>query len=235
MIKLLLQAFFMLIAGLAFPQTGEKNFIDQNYIEVTGTAEMEIVPDMIYLNIIVNESDTKGKIPLETLELKMKQRLAENGVDVGKDLTVSDLSSGYKKYFLKDKDVVSKRSYVLLVHDAATAGKVIEALGEEEISNISILKTDHSQMAQKRFDIRLDAIKAAKRKAEAMAGALGQTIGKAIYITETSNDNYLQSNTISQIRGSRTSDNSIFINGFPDLSFENFTIKSSVLVRFILN
>ena len=32
-------------------QSGEKNFIDQNYIEVSGTAEMEIVPDQIYLKL----------------------------------------------------------------------------------------------------------------------------------------------------------------------------------------
>lgn len=231
--KLILPAFFVLITGLVFAQSGEKNFIDQSYIEVTGTAEMGIVPDMIYLNIIINESDTKGKIPLETLEQKMKQRLAENGVDVGKDLTVSDLSSGYKKYFLKDKDVVAKRSYILLVHDAATAGKVIEALGEEEISNISILKTDHSQMAQKRFDIRLDAVKAAKRKAEAMAGALGQSIGKAIFISETNDNRYVQmnSNVLNEpLRFMGTE-------ALPEqeLSFNNISIKSSVLARFILN
>lgn len=41
-------------------QTGEKNFIDQNYVEVTGTAELEIVPDEIYLRIVISEKD-KGK------------------------------------------------------------------------------------------------------------------------------------------------------------------------------
>ena len=41
--------------GISRAQTGEKNFIDQNYIEVTGTAEMEIVPDEIYLKIVLSE------------------------------------------------------------------------------------------------------------------------------------------------------------------------------------
>ena len=38
-------------------QTGDKNFIDQNYIEVTGNSEMEISPDLIYIKILINEKD----------------------------------------------------------------------------------------------------------------------------------------------------------------------------------
>jgi uncharacterized protein len=37
----------LMISLTGFSQNGEKNFIDQNYIEVTGKAEMDIVPDMI--------------------------------------------------------------------------------------------------------------------------------------------------------------------------------------------
>jgi len=233
--KIILPAFLMLMSVFAFAQTGEKNFIDQPYIEVTGTAEMEIVPDMIYLKIIISESDTKGKISLESLEKKMIQRLTENGIEVSKDLTVSDLRSSYIKYFLKEKDVVATRSYVLLVHDAATAGKALKALSEEEISNISIINVDHSQMAQKRFDVRLDAVKAAKTKASSMAVAIDQSIGKAIYISEVSNDNYMQSNANIRVRGAvEFNDNNVEMT-YPNLDFKNITIRSSVQIRFALN
>lgn len=43
-----------------YGSNGGKNFIDQNYVEVTGTAELEIVPDEIYLRIVISEKD-KGK------------------------------------------------------------------------------------------------------------------------------------------------------------------------------
>ncbi|MDA3891149.1 MAG: hypothetical protein PF517_05735 [Salinivirgaceae bacterium] len=43
-------------------QTGTKNFIDQNYIEVTGKAELNVVPDEIFLKILISEKDTKNKI-----------------------------------------------------------------------------------------------------------------------------------------------------------------------------
>ncbi|HBH21980.1 MAG TPA: SIMPL domain-containing protein, partial [Cytophagales bacterium] len=49
--------FFMIIlwANVGFAQSSTKNFIDENYIEVTGTARIEIIPDEIYLKIIINE------------------------------------------------------------------------------------------------------------------------------------------------------------------------------------
>lgn len=228
--KSILALSFLVSVLFANAQMGEKNFIDQPYIEVTGTAEKQIVPDMIYLKIIVNEADTKGKITIDALEKKMKQRLSDLGIDVAKDLTVEDLSSRYIKYFLKEKDVANSREYVLLVHDAAMAGKALKALSEENISNISILKIDHSEMAQMRFNLRLEAVKVAKVKAEAMAEALGQKIGKAIFIAENQQNNFrVQSNS-----------NMLFLeNSFsqdePELAFKSISITSGVSVKFILN
>lgn len=223
---------FTVFTMFLFAQQGEKNFIDQPYIEVTGTAELDIVPDMIFLAITLNETDTKGKISLETLEKNMKQQLTDLGIDVTRDLTVEDLSSNFVRYFLKEKEVVTSRRYNLLVHDADMAGKAIRTLSEEEISNISISKIDHSQMAQKRFDLRLEAVKAAKRKAEAMAESIGQQIGKAIYITENQGFSpYVQSNINALYMENRDAAEPLE----PGLSFKNINIKSSVNVKFILN
>jgi hypothetical protein len=52
---------FSLLAVSSYSQQIGKNFIDENYIEVTGKAEMEITPDEIYLKIIVSEQDNKGE------------------------------------------------------------------------------------------------------------------------------------------------------------------------------
>lgn len=229
--KILVVFYFILLGLFTQAQTGEKNFIDQPYIEVSGTAEQEIVPDMIFLKIVINETDTKGKISLESLEKKMKQRLSDIGIDVAKDLTVGDLSSSYVKYFLKEKDVASSRQYILLVHDAVMAGKAVKTLSNENISNISLVSVDHSQMAQKRFDVRLEAVKTAKLKAEAMAGAIGQNIGKAIFITENSslnpfvqtNSNVLYYDNVSEMNKNEA-----------ELSFKNIIIKSSISAKFIL-
>jgi len=228
--KIILSLSFLVSVLFSNAQMGEKNFIDQPYIEVTGTAEKQIVPDMIYLKIIINEADTKGKISIDALEKKMKQRLSDLGIDVTKNLTVEDVSSRYIKYLFKEKDVANSREYVLLVHDAAMAGKALKALSEENISNISILKIDHSEMAQMRFNLRLEAVKIAKVKAEAMAEALGQKIGKAIYIAENQQNNYrAQSNSNMLFLSNSLEDEE------SELAFKSVSITSSVSVKFILN
>ena len=57
--------------GLNLSAQNQKNFIDQNYIEVKGVAELEVVPNEIYLNIVLDEKDTKNKESIEQLEQKM--------------------------------------------------------------------------------------------------------------------------------------------------------------------
>src|SRR5665647_3049367 len=80
-------------------QTGEKNFIDKPYIEVTGKAEMEIVPDEIYMAIVINEKDNKRKISLAQAEKDMVAKLKSLGIDTKKNLSVKDLSSNFKNYW----------------------------------------------------------------------------------------------------------------------------------------
>lgn len=71
---------FLFVPVIGFSQI-EKNFIDQNYIEVTGRAEKEIVPDLIYLNIRINERDSKTKAPIAQTEKAMLAKLTEIGID----------------------------------------------------------------------------------------------------------------------------------------------------------
>ena len=83
-----------------FGQNG-KNFIDQNYIEVTGTTKIEITPNEIFLSIIINENDKKGKISVEKQENIMIEKFKQIGIDLKNDFKVKDFSSNYKFYFLK--------------------------------------------------------------------------------------------------------------------------------------
>src|SRR5665647_2412101 len=128
---------FLLTSAVLIAQTGGKNFIDQNYIEVTGKAEMEIIPDEIYLRILLNEKDYKGK-NFADLEKTMFNKLNELGIDVSKDLAVKDLLSNFQYYWFIKADILLSKEYQLLVHDAKTAGKVFIELQKLGISNASI-------------------------------------------------------------------------------------------------
>lgn len=226
--------FFMILTVLSisgYSQT--KNFIDQNFIEVTGKAEMEIVPNEIYLKIILNEKDFKGKENLDAIEKSMINKLSEVGIDVSKDLAVKDMASNFKKYWVKGSEIRTVKTYQLKVTDAKTAGAVFQGLEFIGISNITIEYVDHSEIQDFRQKVKIEAIKAAKNKAEFLTNAVNQTCGKAIFIQElTTRQGYAAvANSNIMIRGvSRASKSKML-----DIEFETIKLDYSILVRFELN
>ena len=82
--KHLILGLFLIASLTVFSQNGEKNFIDQNYIEVTGKAEMDIIPDLIYLNIILSDKDNKNKQSLDEIDKSMISKFTEIGIDINK-------------------------------------------------------------------------------------------------------------------------------------------------------
>src|SRR5882724_4748018 len=109
--KYLLALIFILQAFLSFSQGGEKNFIDLNYIEVTGKTEMQVTPDLIYLKIVLSEKDTKNRIPIAETEKKMSDKFQEIGIDLKKDLSVNDLLSSYKRKIISKYDIILSKEY----------------------------------------------------------------------------------------------------------------------------
>jgi uncharacterized protein len=212
----------------------QKNFIDENYIEVTGKAEKEIVPDQIFLQIFINEGDYKGKESLEMLEKKMIETLTIIGVDMKKEFAVKDISSNFKNYWLKKSDIFTSKEYQVIVHTAPIAGRVFRELEAIGISNISIEKLDNSEIDKYKMEIKANAVKNAKETASLLAEAAGLEIGNAIYIHE--NEPFFYQPMMAQgvalkVRGYATDQNYTE----PEMEFEKIKLEYSVLVSFKLN
>lgn len=220
-------------AGLQLQaQEGTKNFIDQNFIEVNGKAEMQIVPDKIYLKITINEQDTKNKISLEQQEKKLLKTLADLGIDIEKDVLIKDMASNFKNYLLAKTDVMLSKDYQVLLHNPKMVNKLFIELEQLNISNISIEKLDHSKMDEYLEDVKIKAMKAAKNKAYYLAQAVGQEAGRALYIKEFNNQIFPnpQTNTL-MVRGYASFDKKAEAT---NLDFEKITIESEILARFEL-
>ena len=190
--KNLMTIIALCIVSFVFSQT--KNFIDQPYLETSAEADTLVIPDRIYLKITISENDTKNKKSVEELENIMVQKLKNLGIDTNKQLLMNDLASNYKKYVLKTSDVMKTKSYDLLVFDGLTAGKVIQELENEDISNIQLLKTQHSQEEKILADLKKRAIIKAKKNANNIANAIGQKVGNAIFISDSKINLNLNSN-----------------------------------------
>jgi uncharacterized protein len=235
--KTYLITLMILISTFVYGQNGEKNFIDQNYIEVTGTAEMKITPDEIFLKIIINEKDFKNKTLVE-MEKQMLDKLTEIGIDYKNDLSIKDIASNFKYYLILKTDILLVKEYQLLVRDAKTAGKVITELQKIGISNTNIDRIDNSKLQEYKKEIKINAVKAAQEKAKSMALAINQDIGKAIYIKELENNliRQLEGKVAGiQIRGLSNTVSSVSNFAEPEMEFEKIELFYSIIVRFELN
>jgi hypothetical protein len=213
-----------------------KNFIDQPYVETSAFVDTLVTPDEIYLNILISEKDTKGKTSVEEQEAQMEKTLKGLGIDTKEDLTLNDLASNFKKYFLKSQDVLKSKVYSLKVGDAITAGKVILALEKIEISNVLLDRTEFSRIEQLKLELKSKAIAKARKQAEYMTSPLNQKVGAAIHIADQS-DNYPggmlqgQSSGI-MIRGYSAAKEAEFKPA--DIEFEKIKVESNVFVKFKL-
>ena len=174
----------LLFASTINAQT--KNFLDRPYVETFAVADTLVTPDRIYLSIIIKEKDSKGRKSLESQENDMLSKLKSIGIDTEKQLTLGDLSSNFKKYFLRKTDIQKSKQFKLLVYDGETVGKVMLGLESIGISNIDLDKVEHSKIKQLKDTIRIKAVKNAKRKANDMVTALDQRLGKVLYVSEQS-------------------------------------------------
>jgi len=231
---ILITGLFSIIVSTGLCQT--KSFIDQPYIEVNGYADTLITPNQIFIKINIAEKDSKDKVPLEELESKMIKAFKSMGIDTERDLTTSDMLSNYKFYFLKQKDVLKSKEYILKVAEAQTASKVFIELEDIGISNTSIERVDHTDLEKIKNICRARAVENAKAKAFSLTKPLMQSVGNAIHIIDN------EQNISGQLQGRVAG---LSIRGYgglnekqkyeaPKIEFEKIKVQSTISVKFVL-
>jgi uncharacterized protein YggE len=177
--------FVFLISLSVFSQSDTSLQKDEKpYIEVTGVAEKEIVPDEIYISIVLQEKyEGKNKITIEEQESKLKASLQSAGIDI-KNLELSDANSDYMKVRKKTKDVITKKDYSLKVTNAENVGAVFKILDDIDIKDASIERVSHSRIEEYKKEVKILAIQAAKAKADYLLNAIGEQTGKPLVIKE---------------------------------------------------
>lgn len=184
-ISALITSTFLITGLYSFAQTQTLPPAPPSYIEVTGTAEEEVVPDEIFITITLKERYiNKDKITIETQESQMKNALKSIGIDL-KNLYLSDVNSDYVKVRRQKKDMLTKKEYVLKVGTAAIVGQVFQELDKMDITDGYISKVNHSKLDSLKRENRIKAIKSAKEKATYLLAALGEQVGKVLVVTDS--------------------------------------------------
>ncbi|HBH06958.1 MAG TPA: hypothetical protein DDX92_10205 [Flavobacteriales bacterium] len=179
-----------IIASFSWAQTPENTVNDLPYIEVNGYAEKKVIPDEIYISITIKErQDGKDKTTIEEQESALKEGLAKMGIPLS-NLMLSNANADYIKVKWSKKDVIARNQYLLKVGSAEIVGKVFNYLDEIKIQDAYISHVDHSEIIKLQKEVRIMAIKAAKKKADYLLEAIGEETGKAMIVREANTNVY---------------------------------------------
>lgn len=186
-------AFLILFAKSLFAQTPSTLLMEKDLvrrIEVTGTAEMEVVPDQITINITLkeyfkDEKTQKDKVTIDILEKQLIKAVTEAGLP--KESLVIGGINGYREYVSPRKKPINftqSKSYELLVNDLKKIDNIFSKIDEKGLQNTYIQKTEHSRISQFKKEIKTKALQAAKEKAQYLLEGIGEKLGEAIEINE---------------------------------------------------
>lgn len=204
-------------------------------INVTGTASLEISPDEIYIDLCLEERMEGGKkVTLDVLESDLKNELTKAEIPLS-NLYISDVNSVIAKTGWFTKETLSTGNYSLKVTQVEKIKSVFKIFEKLNITNANITKATHSKIVEFRKKNRINAIKAAKEKADYLLNAIGSKTGKPLKISEEQqqyqnfsavnyarNSNSYRMNSISKLK---STDKGI-------VQFENIKITSSIHVIF---
>jgi len=223
-IKVLLFAISLLATLSLQAQTNER------YIEVTGTSEIEIVPDEIHYLIEIREyfkeefdgkskpEEYRTKVPLAEIEQGLREALANSGIPQNA-IRTQEIGDYWRQ---QGQDFLVSKKFDITLTDFNQINEIVKRIDTKGINTMRIGELENNDMPAYHQKGKIEALKAAQRKATYLVEALGKRLGEVIRIMEKDSGNvspFAQSNVMSSDAA----------------SFDNFrTIKKnySMLVRF---
>jgi uncharacterized protein YggE len=166
--------------------TVEKPFIKK--IEVTGSAEQEVLPDEIFVTVSLREyfkdKDNKNKIDIMVLEKQLQKAVEEAGIPK-ENFTIGTIN-GYREWWGKKKPTtfLESKSYIIKVPNLYKIDGIISKVDDKGIAYTNIDRYEFSKIEQLRKDIKIKALQAAKDKAKYLLEGIGEQMGEALEIVE---------------------------------------------------
>lgn len=187
---MLVSSLLMGVLSSSFAQTTAILANPPKSIEVTGSAEMEVVPDELYFSISLreyykDEKNQKDKVVITTLEKELLKAIADAGLPK-ESLSVSGVG-GYQNYVDKKKKpatFLESKQYELKVDRADKLDGILSKVESRGIEYANIARVDHSKKEEFKKQVKINALKAAKEKATYLLEAVDQKLGAALQIHE---------------------------------------------------
>ncbi|QNA46151.1 SIMPL domain-containing protein [Lacibacter sediminis] len=212
-------------------------------ITVTGTSEMEIVPNEIYVQVDLKEYKKKGeeKVELETIKQDFLRNCKSVGIPDSLITIASFEGANGDDWWRKkktDPQLLSSISYQIKFSENSKMQLLAEKLNDEATVSFRVARVWHTQMTEFRKQLKVNAIKAAKEKCIYLTEAIGEKISHAITIIEKD-----QNNLVYPMQHRLNNSNSILSedkvsgdgNGSGNVSFKKIKIEFSIDVVYALH
>lgn len=205
--RLLLLAMLLPLAGLSQARA------DGRYIEVTGTSEIEIVPDRIHYIIEIREyfeeefdgkskpEEYRTKVSLNRIEQGLREVLHDAGISPDAVRT-QEIGDYWRK---QGQDFLVAKTFDITLLDFKQIDEILKRMDTRGIHTMRIGELENRDMLSYHQKGKIAALKAAQRKAAYLVEALGKKLGPVIRIVEDeaggshpfSQSNVLSSNVVS--------------------------------------
>lgn len=234
--KTIFMTLLVTMAGTVFSQ--DRSSILRT-IEVTGTHELKIDPEMIYFNINIEEywaeefegkkwEDYKTKIEIETIENDLISEL--NTLGIGMDQITLKQAGNYWRS--RGKDFLINKNLELRLSSFEMVNTISNTLKTRGIKSMNISRLDHSDMELLKIKVKKEALKNAKNKAEQLAGVYEQDLGSPISIVEMDKNMNVRPMVQTQSRAYKMSAESSMNTGVQYENFRQITLKASMRISF---
>lgn len=164
-------------------------------VTTKGYAEIEVTPDIVYLSVSLKEfyqdGDLKKKIVIEDLERQLYESAMRIGVKK-EDFTIQNIYSYNYNVDKKRKkeDIMQARQYRIRVTNLNGLNDLFDGVDPKGIESTSINSYEHSNKKEIEKELKVKAVHDAMESAKILASASGNTIGRALAISDNSNFNF---------------------------------------------
>lgn len=160
-------------------------------IEVTGSAEMEVVPDEIYISITLQEyySNKNVKADIDEISKNFLAKCEQAGIS--KDRIEVQNMSGFdqtpwwqKRKKKSQPDLLQSTTYTIKFTSPGEVDKLVNILDDNATQNVYVSKTSSSKETEYRKQLKIQALQNAKSKAQYLLEGIGEKPGGVLFVKE---------------------------------------------------
>ncbi|WP_221658556.1 SIMPL domain-containing protein [Bacteroides salyersiae] len=178
------------LSGILAISAQEDN--NSRYIEVTGSSETEIIPDEIHFMITIKEywqeefekkskpEDYQTKVPVNEIEHNLMNALKQAGIDPS-DIQTKEVGDYWRE---RGKDFLISKTFDIKLQNPDQINRIIQTVNTKGIQSMNIGELKNKDLQEYRKQGKIEALKAARQKADYLVAAMGQKLGNVLRIVE---------------------------------------------------